>query len=61
MKSIKPKLPYKGAAAHTTKSSQGIGDYYGTGIVAKYGKVRENFVTQEQYAKNLKKAPRSLA
>jgi hypothetical protein len=55
------KIPYKGAAAHTPKSSQGIGDYYGTGIVAKLGRIRQNFVVHEQYAKDLKKPPRSLA
>lgn len=57
----KQKLPYKGAAAHTPKSSKGLGDYYGTGVVAKLGTIRENFVVHEQYAKNLRKPPRSLA
>lgn len=57
----KKKLPYKGAAAHTPKSSQGIGDYYGTGIVAKLGRIRDNFVVNEQYAKDLKTPPKSLA
>lgn len=57
----KQKKPYKGAPAHTPKSSQGIGDYYGTGIVAKLGTVRENFVNDTQHAKDLKKPPRSVA
>lgn len=57
----KQKKPYSGAAAHTPKSSKGLGDYYGTGIVAKLGRVRENFVVHEQYAKNLKEPPRSTA
>lgn len=56
----KQKKPYKGAVK-TPASSQGIGDYYGTGIVAKLGTVRENFVNREQYAKDLKTPPRSLA
>lgn len=56
----KQKKPYNGPV-HTPKSSQGMGDYYGTGIVAKLGTVRENFVNQEQYAKNLKTPPKSLA
>ena len=56
----KSKKPYKGES-HTPASSQGMGDYYGTGIVAKLGHVRENFVTREQYAKNLKTPPKSLA
>ena len=57
----KQKTPYKNTQAHTPKSSQGIGDYYGTGIVAKLGKVRENFVVNEQYSKDLSKPPRTLA
>ena len=57
----KQNKPYKGAAAHTPKSSKGIGDFYGTGIVAKLGRVRENFVVNEQYSKDLRKPPRSLA
>jgi hypothetical protein len=57
----KQKRPYKGAPFHTPKSSQGIGDYYGTGVVAKLGRIRENFVVHEQYARDLKKPPRSLA
>ena len=56
----KSKKPYKGQA-HTPASSQGIGDYYGTGVVAKLGRVRDNFVVNEQYAHNLKKPPKSLA
>lgn len=55
------KLPYTNAQTHTPKSSKGLGDYYGTGIVAKLGTVRENFVNKEQHAKNLKKPPKSLA
>ncbi len=54
------KKPYKGQA-HTPASSQGIGDYYGSGVVAKLGRVRENFVVHEQYAKNLKSPPKSTA
>lgn len=54
------KKPYKGQA-HTPASSKGIGDYYGTGIVAKIGRVRDNPVLNQQYAKNLKKPPKSLA
>jgi hypothetical protein len=57
----KQKKPYKDTPVHTPKSQKGLGDYYGTGVVAKLGKIRENFVVHEQYAKNLKKPPRSLA
>lgn len=56
-----PKKPYKNAAVHTPKSQKGLGDYYGTGIVAKLGKVREDWVSNQQYALNLKKPPQSLA
>lgn len=52
------KLPYKGAA-HTPASQKGIGDFYGTSIRAKLGKMRDgvgmNFLT----AKDLKKPPKS--
>ena len=47
--------------AHTAKSPKGMGDYYGTGITAKIGKVRENFMAPQEVARNLKKPPRSLA
>jgi hypothetical protein len=57
----KQKKPYNGAATHTPKSSKGLGDYYGTGVVAKLGRVRDNAVINEQYSKNLKKPPNSLA
>ena len=56
----KSKKPYKGQA-HTPASSKGLGDYYGTGIVAKLGRVRDSAVVNEQHAKNLKQPPRSLA
>ncbi len=58
--SKKLKKPYNGAA-HTPASSKGLGDYYGSGIVAKLGRVRENFVVNEQYSKNLKSPPKSTA
>lgn len=54
------KKPYKGAA-HTPASPKGVGDFYGSGIVAKIGRVRDNFVVREQYSKDLKTPPRSLA
>lgn len=52
------KKPYK--FAHTPGNSQGIGDYYGTGIVAKLGRIRNNPVEMSHVPKNLKKPPRSL-
>lgn len=54
------KIPYKGQV-HTPKSQKGIGDFYGTGVRAKLGKMREgvgmNFLT----AKELKTPPKSTS
>lgn len=47
--------------AHTSKSPKGMGDFYGTGIRAKYATIHENFMAPQELAKNLKKPPRSLA
>lgn len=55
------KKPYKGAA-HTPRSQKGLGDYYGTGIVAKIGKMRSDSMGMQTLTpKELKKPPRSLA
>lgn len=55
------KKPYKGAV-HTPKSQKGLGDYYGTGIVAKIGKMRENSMGMQVLTpKQMKKPPRSVA
>lgn len=48
---------------HTPKSPKGMGDYYGTGIVAKIGRMRDESMgmqalTSTQMKKN---PPRSLA
>ena len=48
---------------HTPKSPKGLGDYYGTGFVAKLGKMRDDSMgmqalTRTQLKKN---PPRSLA
>lgn len=51
--------PYKGAA-HTAKSKKGMGDYYGTGIVAKLGKMRGGMGQEVLSSAKLKKSPRSL-
>jgi hypothetical protein len=59
LKSTKFKKPYKGAA-HTPASSKGLGDYYGTGIVAKIGKMRSGIGYEEISPAKMKKAPRSL-
>jgi len=48
--------------AHTPNTKHGLGDYYGTGIVAKVGKMRDDSMgmTAVTPAK-LKKPPKNLA
>jgi hypothetical protein len=51
--------PYK--FAHTAGSSKGLGDYYGTGIVAKLGKMREGSTGMQTLTpEELKKPPKSV-
>lgn len=48
--------------AHTDNTKYGMGDYYGTGIKAKIGKMRDDSVGMVILDKNqLKKPPKSLA
>lgn len=55
------KTPYNGPV-HTPRSQKGIGDYYGTGIVAKLGRMRDESVGMQALTSNqMKKPPRSLA
>lgn len=55
------KKPYKGAA-HTPRSSKGLGDYYGTGVVAKIGKLRDDSMGMQALTpKKMKKPPKQLA
>lgn len=47
---------------HTPKSPKGLGDYYGTGIVAKIGKMREDSMGMHQITPaKMKKPPKALA
>jgi hypothetical protein len=46
---------------HVSNTSLGMGDYYGTGIKAKVGKMREGHGQIQSTPKQLKKPPRSLA
>lgn len=67
------KMPKKSQQAHTSKSnkgsgdwhvshtSMGMGDYYGTGIRAKLGRVRDGMGMSQIGPKRLKTPPRSLA
>lgn len=55
------KKPYKGQA-HTPASPKGLGDYYGTGIVAKIGRMRDDSMGMQSLTpREMKKPPRSLA
>lgn len=55
------KKTYNGAV-HTPKSQKGLGDFYGTGIVAKMGKMRGGDMGMQVVTKPLmKKPPKSLA
>jgi hypothetical protein len=52
----KPKI------SHTPRSSKGMGDYYGTGITAKIGKMRSDSMGMVEITPSkLKKPPKSLA
>jgi hypothetical protein len=54
------KKPYK--FSHTPRSQKGLGDYYGTGIVQKLGRIRGNTVGMHSISqKGLKNKPKSLA
>ena len=48
-------------AAHTPKKQLGMGDYYGSGVRAKVGKVRDVFGVDKPTSKKTGKPPRSLA
>jgi hypothetical protein len=48
--------------AHTPNTKYGMGDYYGTGVRAKLGKVREDTLGMRNITpKKLKTPPRSVA
>lgn len=57
-----PKKPGKNRFAHTQNTPYGMGDNYGTGIRAKFGKVRDDTMGMVHLSqKKLKTSPRSLA
>lgn len=58
MTNTKPK-PLKNA--HTPNAKKGMGDYYGTGITAKIGKMKEGVGFMEVSKGDLKKPPKSMA
>ena len=47
--------------SHTPKTKKGLGDFYGTGIKAKLGRVREGMGMVPLSKKQMGTAPRSLA
>jgi len=48
--------------AHTPNSPKGMGDYYGTGIKQKMGRIREDSMgLMQSTPKKLKTPPKSLA
>lgn len=46
---------------HTSRSPKGMGDYYGTGVRQKIGRVREGLGMETLNPKQLKTPPKSLA
>jgi len=55
VKGIKPKKE-----AHTSSSKIGMGDFYGSGVKQKTGRVRESYMEAGKPS-NLKRPPKSLA
>jgi hypothetical protein len=51
----------KTAQAHTAKSPKGMGDYYGTGVRQKLGRVVDGMGMKQISPKKLKKPPKTLA
>ncbi len=48
--------------SHTPRSPKGMGDYYGTGIKAKIGKIRSDSMSMHEVTPSkLKTPPKSLA
>lgn len=59
MKNAKTKSP---KLSHTPRSAKGLGDYYGTGVRAKIGKIRQDYMgMQTMTPKKLKTPPKTLA
>lgn len=51
----------KNAEWHTAPTKYGMGDYYGTGIKNKVGRIREEVGNSQVTPNKLKKPPKSLA
>jgi hypothetical protein len=62
MKPIKQiKAPKALKNAHTPNTKKGMGDYYGTGLTAKIGTMKEGVGFHSLSPKKLKTPPKSLA
>ena len=48
-------------SAHTSNSKMGMGDYYGTGVKQKVGRIVSNFDSAPVSNKKMGKPPKSLA
>ena len=59
--SLKSKNKKSTRFAHTPKSPKGLGDYYGTGFVAKIGKQIRGVGIDQLDKSKLKKPPKQLA
>lgn len=56
-----PSKPKKPKFAHTDNTPYGMGDYYGTGVRAKVGKMRDGMGMASISKKKLGTPPKSLA
>lgn len=59
MKKSKPLKRTK--EAHTASTKYGMGDYYGTGIKQKVGRLRDTFENAPVTSKKMGKPPKTLA
>lgn len=58
---MKPASKTNHKVAHTPQSQKGLGDFYGTGIVAKIGKIRDGSMGMQALTpKQMTKPPRSV-
>lgn len=53
--------PKKSKSAHTSSSKVGMGDFYGSGVRNKIGKMRDGLGIKDISPKRLSKPPKSLA
>ncbi len=59
MKGLKPPTPLKNA--HTSNAKIGMGDYYGTGVKNKVGRMIDGTGMRPVTPSKIKKPPKSLA